>query len=183
MEEKYRQLSALGAGEFEHINGQLIDHLEGTKSLLEQWHAPTVLQDAGLYHAAYGTAGFEESFTSTARRQDIAFIIGKEAEDIVYTYCACDRDYFWPQFSTPNSLQFRNRFSGELLQLTHQQLCHFCELTVANEIEIAQGNSDFINSHGDYLLALFTNMQPYLSKQARSSIQIILGENNTWQVY
>ena len=179
MEEKFKQLSALGAGEFKHINGSLINHLNGTKTLLEQWLAPLVLQDAGLYHAAYGTVGFEESFVSTTQRQDIAAIIGKEAEDIVYIYCACDRDYFWPQFSTPNSLQFRNRFNGELLQLTQMQLCYFCELTVANELEIAQGNSEFINSHGDYLMALFSNMQPYLSKLAHSSIQIILGENNT----
>lgn len=178
MEEKFKQLSALGAGEFEHINGALIDHLNGTKFLLEQWKAPIELQDAGLYHAAYGTAGFEESFVSTGRRQDITVIIGKEAENIVYTYCACDREYFWPQFSTPDTLEFKNRFTGELFQLTQQQLCHFCELTVANELEIAQGNKGFINADGEFFLSLFTNMRPYLSVQASFSVEAVLSGIN-----
>lgn len=179
MEEKFKQLSVLGAGEFEHINGSLIDHLNRTKSLLEQWLAPMELQDAGLYHAAYGTAGFEESLVSTAQRKNIVAIIGKEAEEIVYTYCACDRDYFWPQFSSSNSFQFKNRFTGDLLQLTHQQLCHFCELTVANELEIAQSNKNFINTYGEYFLTLFSNMRPYLSAQANLSVQSVFGEIKT----
>jgi hypothetical protein len=150
MEEKFKQLSALGADEFEHINGSLIDHLNGTKSLLEQWSAPIQLRDAGLYHAAYGTSGFEENLISTAQRQNIVVIIGKEAEDIVYTYCACDRKYFWPQFSLPNTPQFKNRFTEEFYQLTQQQPCHFCELTAANELQIIQGNEDLINTYGPF---------------------------------
>lgn len=48
MEEKFRKLSELGAGDFEHIDGSLIDHLEGTKRLLVSWEASNILQDAGL---------------------------------------------------------------------------------------------------------------------------------------
>ena len=70
MNEKFRKLKELGAAEFEHLGGPLINHLEGTKQLLQDWSAHQVLQDAGLYHAAYGTAGFNESLVSTSRRDD-----------------------------------------------------------------------------------------------------------------
>lgn len=58
MSYKFQVLSELGAGEFEHLDGSLIAHLNGTKDLLLQWGASLELQDAGLYHAAYGTDGF-----------------------------------------------------------------------------------------------------------------------------
>ncbi len=148
MDEKFRQLSALGAGDFEHIDGALVDHLIGTQSLLKQWQASAVLQDAGLYHAAYGTAGFSESLVSTGQRGKIADIIGKEAEEIVYLYCACDRNYFWPQFANSSNPEFRNRFTGQLFHLSQKQLMKFCELTAANELEIANGNQAFINKYG-----------------------------------
>jgi len=97
MDEKFKQLSELGAADFAHINGSLIDHLKGTRDLLSSWSAPPALQDAGLYHAAYGTAGFEERMVAASQREKIAQIIGPQAEEIVYLYYACDRDYFWPQ--------------------------------------------------------------------------------------
>ena len=61
MDEKFRQLIELGAGEFEHVDGLLIAHLEGTRCLLKAWNASEPLQEAGLYHAAYGTSAFAES--------------------------------------------------------------------------------------------------------------------------
>jgi len=66
---KFKQLSELGAADFAHINGSLIDHLKGTRDLLSSWSAPPALQDAGLYHAAYGTAGFEERMVAANQRE------------------------------------------------------------------------------------------------------------------
>jgi len=83
MDEKFKQLTELGAADFAHINGNLIDHLQDTKDLLASWSASKVLQDAGLYHAAYGTAGFEEQMVAANQREKIAQIIGSQAEEIV----------------------------------------------------------------------------------------------------
>jgi hypothetical protein len=83
MNEKFKQLTKLGAADFAHINGSLIDHLKGTKDLLSSWSASQVLQDAALYHAAYGTAGFEEQMVAANQREKIAKIIGSQAEEIV----------------------------------------------------------------------------------------------------
>ena len=76
MDEKCSKLSELGAGDFEHLDGSLIDHLSGTKELLRRWGSSSELQVAGLYLAAYGTAGFEESLVATDKRDEIADIIG-----------------------------------------------------------------------------------------------------------
>ena len=178
MDEKFKQLSALGAGDFDHIDGTLVDHLLGTQSLLKQWKASVVLQDAGLYHAAYGTAGFSESLVSTNQRDKIAGIIGKEAEEIVYLYCACDRDYFWPQFANSSNPEFKNRFTGQVFHLNQQKLNQFCELTAANELEIANDNQAFINQYGQGLYTLFKNMQGYLSSYANLSVEAVLGGVN-----
>ena len=175
MNEKFQKLTELGAGGFEHLDGSLIDHLKGTRKLLQQWGASTTLQDAGLYHAAYGTAGFSEHMVSINQRDKIAGIIGKAAEEIVYLYCACDREYFWPQFANSNHPEYKDRFTGRLFQPEPHQLREFCELTVANELEIANDNQPFIDQHGQGLYILFKNMNRYLSKHAGLSVGTILG--------
>lgn len=175
MNKKFRQLSELGAGDFDHIDGNLIDHLVGTQSLLKQWHASAILQDAGLYHAAYGTAGFDAKLVATDQREKIAHLIGKEAEEIVYRYCACDRNYYWPQFSHSKNPEFKNRFTGQLLHLSQKQLREFCELTVANELELANDNESFVNEYGQGLYSLFRAMRPYLSDPANVSVEAVLG--------
>ena len=178
MNQKFRKLAELGAGDFEHIDGSLIEHLRGTRNLLEKWSASEVLKDAGLYHAAYGTAGFEENLVSTTQRSEIAKIIGREAEEIVYQYCACDREYFFNQFGVENAPEFRNRFTGELYQLSPSLMFQFCELTAANETEIAIDNPKFIADHGSGLNSLFVSMSPYLSEAAKLETALIFGGKN-----
>jgi len=175
MDEKVMQLSDMGAGEFEHVNGALLDHLNGTRDILLSWDASAALQDAGLYHAAYGTAGFDEQFVSIEQRHSIAQIIGKEAENFVYLYCACDRNHVWPQFGVEKHIEYKDRFTNELLILTHQELHCFCELTAANELEIALNNPGFVCEHGQALYDLFTRMEYYLSARAMRSVRKVFG--------
>lgn len=172
---KFEKLSELGAGDFAHLDGTLIDHLTGTADLLKLWSASGTLQDAGLFHAAYGTAGFDTKMVSINQRENISEIIGNEAEDIVYTYCACDRAYFWPQFGNNEVLEFRDRFNGDTYVLSCSLLKAFCELTVANELEIAKNNPKFLRESGPGLLCLFDNMSRYLSSAARQQIRDTLG--------
>ena len=44
MNEKFQELSKLGAGDFDHIDGNLIDHLRGTQKLLKEWSASAILK-------------------------------------------------------------------------------------------------------------------------------------------
>ena len=175
MNDKIQKLSELGAGDFCHIDGNLLDHLRGTQRLLNEWSATQTLQDAGLYHAAYGTAAFNEALVTETQRRKISEIIGSEAEQIVYLYCACDRDYFWPQMGEVASPEYKNRFTGELIHLSPQQLLDYCELTVANEIEIATDNPSFVEEHGQYLYSLFRRMRDFLTISANASVERIIG--------
>ena len=180
MEEKFKKLAQLGAGEFVHLNSSLIEHLKATKDLLKDWGASDVLQDAGLYHAAYGTAGFEQSLVSPNQRMEITSIIGKDAEEIIYQYCACDRQDFFGKIVEEAPLLFLNRFTEESYFLSEKVLKNFCELTVANELELAMNNTAFADEHGDGLYQLFSKMKPYLSDEAlRQTKLILLAPNRT----
>jgi len=166
---KFLELANLGAGEFDHLDGILIDHLKGTMKFLKKWGATLELQDAGLFHAAYGTAGFDECMVSLKRRKDIAKIIGTKAEEIVYEYCACDRTFFFSNLSEQKKPKFKNRFNGKEYYLSDEMLKMFCELTAANELEISIGNVPFKAEHGSALKELFLKMAPYLSNDAKAA--------------
>lgn len=178
MRDKFKELAKLGAGEFEHLDGTLIDHLNGTKQLLERWCASPDLQNAGLYHAAYGTAGFDESLVSSSQRDRIAAIIGTASEEIVYQYCACDREDFFSKISQGSNWPFKNRFTGKSYFLSEPMLRNFCELTAANEIEIATENPSFVIQHGAGLNGLFIKMAPYLSDVAQQKAAETFGAYN-----
>jgi len=171
---KFDKLSELGAGEFEHLNGSLIKHLNSTYQLLKKWGASQELCDAGLYHAAYGTAGFDDQVVPLSQRKDIANIIGDAAEEIVYLYCSCDRNFVFQDFNANEPIKFRDRFKEEEFKLTHQQAQQFCELTVANELELAMDSDEFLKEHGKSLYNLFVEMKPLLSETANKTVASVL---------
>ncbi|MFC3120236.1 DUF6817 domain-containing protein [Agaribacter flavus] len=172
MKNKFELLGELGADEFKHIKGSLLQHLQGTRNLLNQWDAPLFLQDAGLYHAVYGTSGFDASLLSVKQRYDVAQIIGDDAEELVYQYCACSRrDFFTKLLDGVEKPELINRFTGDAYYLSDELLKNFCELTAANEVEIATSNPAFIDKHGTYLHRLFTQMAPFLSEAAAAKTQ------------
>jgi hypothetical protein len=178
MDKKLQKLAAMGAGDFEHVDGKLIDHLFATRDLLKAWSASEILQDAGLYHAAYGTAGFNEDLVNISQRKKIAEIIGQQAEDIVYQYCACARAFFWPKIGVETKPNFKDRFTGEVYLIEEDMLQNFCELTVANELELAIDNSAFVLEHGQFLYALFVKMGDFISQPARALVEQVLAENH-----
>ena len=175
MESKFHKLSDLGAGDFEHLNGDLTSHLEGTYSLLREWGASETLSDAGLFHAAYGTAGFNEIMVSLDRRNDISELLGQEVETLVYLYCACDRDFTYEQLVNGTS-SFRNRFTGDIFELNIKQIKDLAELTVANELELVITGEDFRAKYGQELFQLFEGLKPYLSSDAISAYQSAMPE-------
>ena len=175
MDFKLQKLKEFGAGGFEHVDGTLWDHLLGTRDILADWGASTMLQDAGLFHACYSTAGFGEQLVELEQRNRIIEVIGEQAENIVYHYCACDRELFYPRFSETTTPKFTNRFNGEDYFLDDALLKDFCELTVANEIEIAVGNDKFIGKHGASRYRIYKAMSGYLSNSAINRVEKIFG--------
>ncbi|ANW23123.1 hypothetical protein BA953_02300 [Vibrio coralliilyticus] len=179
MNTHFERLKFLGAGDFQHLNGSLESHLVGTESLLAKWHASDTVRSAGLFHAAYGTAGFDESMVSLEMRSEIAAVIGREAEALVYLYCSCDRDYVFPQFDSKPFIQFRDRFTGSVFEMTEEQLHQFCELTVANELELVLASEEFKLKYGQELWNLFEGMAVYLSESAKAEYKLALADCDT----
>lgn len=173
-EEKFQRLAELGAGDFAHLNGSLEEHFVGVYDLLVEWNAAPTLQDAGLFHAAYGTSGFTDQMVSLDQRHLIADIIGEAAEEIVYLYCSCDRDIFWPRIGVAEPLLFKNRFSDAEFELSPQQLREFCELTAANELQLAAADPAFADQYRAEFINVFARMTPWLTPQATAFSRSVL---------
>jgi hypothetical protein len=164
------RIAALGAGTFPHVNGPLAEHLQRTGQLLRAWGNRDALCLAGLYHAVYGTAGIRGALVGIDERRTIAAWIGNEAERIAYVYGACDRDRFHPRIGTAAQERFVDRFTQTEYAIAEPLLRDFCELTVANELELARQNAAFLRKHAD-LRELFDRMQHLVSTACAAALR------------
>jgi hypothetical protein len=174
MEDLFAFLEQLGASEIAHLHGSLAAHLRGTEELLRAWGNREALCRAGLYHATYGTDGFDQSLIDLDLRHRVASVIGEEAEAMAYLYCACDRKAFYPRIGTSAQFDFRDRFAAREYSISESQLRDLCELTLANELELATNSADFRAQHGASLSRLFEKMQPWISAGASKNWRQVL---------
>lgn len=170
----WQALLALGADRIPHTRGSLAAHLQGTARLLGRWGNRDALCLAGLYHAVYGTAGFEPALSSVTGRSRIAAIIGAEAEAIVYLYGACDRGVFHPRIGGAERLRFADRFARSEYSITEAQLRDFCELTLANEIELASASASLRTKRRTALAELFDPMRDWVTAPAFAAYRRVL---------
>ncbi len=168
-------LKVFGAEGISHLNGSLVEHLEGTHALLSDWGADEALCLAGLYHAVYGTDGFPKELITPDDRAKLQAVIGTAAERIVYFYAAADRSDFWPRFMSAKPLVLRDRFTGVHHLFSDDGLRCYCELTAANELEIALKDSAFAEQNRAYFQTLFKGMAPWLSDEALGACAEIMG--------
>ncbi|MBM9500600.1 hypothetical protein JWG44_10115 [Leptospira sp. 201903071] len=162
------RLRGLNAEKFEHIHGDLLAHLIGTFRILADWDSSPVLNNAGLYHAVYGTFAYQNPLIGTEARKEIAEIIGEESETLVFLYGSSDRDFFYSQFGKKNPIEYKNWMTKETRILTRKETENLCELTAANELELALADGSFLKKYGAELKDLFERMSPYLSDKAIS---------------
>ena len=152
------QLVTLGVNDVAHMTGDLRKHLRGTFERLQVWDCPEELCVAGLFHAVYGTYGSADALVGLDKRPDIAEIIGKRAEEMVYIYAACDRPHFYPRVVRDDQPQYLDRFTSDAVVLTDDNLSSFCELTLANELDVFASNGyAYLNQYGRYYVPLFSS--------------------------
>jgi hypothetical protein len=168
-----RALASRGAAEITHPGGTLLTHLQRVSALLGQWGARSALRLTGLCHAWYGTDGFDAVLGSLAFRDELAAIIGTEAEQLVYFYASCDRPFSYPHLAQPAGL-FRDRFTGAVACPPLTLRRDFAELTVANELDIVGVNPRARAKYGAGLLELFTSWRDLLSIPAWQDVQATL---------
>ncbi len=69
---------------------------------------------------------------------------------------------------------FKDRFTGSTLKLDSATVKLFCELTVANELELVYSSEEFKLKYGAELFELFQGMDNYLSFEARKAYKSAL---------
>ncbi|PJZ57250.1 hypothetical protein CH367_11000 [Leptospira barantonii] len=160
------RLKSLHAQGKEHLHGDLLTHLTGTFYILVEWGSSIDLCNAGLYHAVYGTFAFQDSLLETTARKEVENLIGSKAETLVYLYGTCDRNHLYAQFGNGKPILHKNRLTDEVRVLEGRILNELCELTAANELQLATADDKFLKEYGPELKDLFERMDPYLSKNA-----------------
>lgn len=171
----FAALQAMCAGEFRHLNGSLAEHLRGTEALLTAWGARDALRLAGLYHAVYGTDGYNPALSGLDTRPRVAALIGDEAEALAYLYCACDRGRFYPRIGGAEQYRFVDRFMAQEYAIVPAQLRDLCELVLANELELAGRSEDFRARYGAPLAALFRRMRGQVGAAGYAHFERVLG--------
>jgi hypothetical protein len=165
-------LRSRGAEGIEHPGGTLDGHLERVRLRLAELGASTDVQLAGRAHAVYGTDGFDVALLGLDERALLANLIGADAERLVYRYGACDRSQTWAEL--PATRRVHDRFTGEVEVLTAEEARAFAELSLVNELDVAEHAPGFLDQHGDYFRRLTTDWGPLLGAAVTAEAQRIL---------
>jgi hypothetical protein len=160
------QLIQIGTDRTKHRNGTLLQHLQGVWTLLKKWNNPESICLAGLYHSVYSTGGFEQQLISLTERNSISQLIGDEAEQLTYLFCACDRPITHPRIGNAQPLLFHDRFTCKDYPLDESQWRALCEITVANELDLGLKAPAFYRKHAAHYGKLFGRFEPWLSSAA-----------------
>jgi hypothetical protein len=166
-------LRSRGADRIEHPGGTLDAHLERVRIRLAALGASTDLQAAGRAHAVYGTDGFDVPLLSLEERPLLAGLIGADAELLVYRYGACDRHRTWGELAATRRVH--DRFTGGAVVLTPPDARDFAELSLVNELDVAEHAPGFLDRHGDLFGRLAADWAPLLGPAVTAEAHRVLG--------
>jgi len=162
-----------------HLQGTLREHLLGTYELLDSWGARSALCVAGLFHAVDGTQRFSGRLNRDQR--PLAEVLGSEVASLITRYATCDRDLVWGQIGVSERVRFTAENAGPSAWFNAAELADFCELTIANELEILRRDQGHRDAYGALFRGLFVRMRPFVSKSAYAYFVKILGERESLQ--
>ena len=157
-----------------HSGGDLLGHLQATADLLQSWGNPDDVCLAGLCHAVYGTEGFQRSMLDVSQRAVLQEIISPAAEALVYFYASAERNSFCPSI-TRETVNFRDRFTGDVFEPDERMLRDCLELMLANDVEISRREENFLRYTLPYNSELFTRCKEYVSNPGFSSLCDVYG--------
>mgnify|MGYP001322217257 CR=1 FL=1 len=159
-------LRSRGTSDIAHLNGNFFSHLRGTADLLAEWGNVEYVCLAGLCHATYGTQGFAQGILEHDERHLLREAVGRDAEEVAYFYCSCDRSYLYPTIGTPRPFKFRNRFTGHVSEPSEQTVRDFLEVTFSNEVELGSLSQNFIDKGRAFFQDFMPRCKPYVSQPA-----------------
>ena len=168
-------LTGWGADKIDHPGGTLLAHLVRTAADLNAWNASDDLVLAGLFHAAYGTDGFQPSLIELDQRPQLRETVGQAAEATIYRYASCDRKASYPSIGDGEKANFIDRYAGGKADMTADDISEFVELTMANELDLVEHNTDFAAEFGPILYQVFSGWTHLASNHAAKKLERLLG--------
>jgi hypothetical protein len=137
------ELERRGAAGAPHLRGVVLEHLRGVHQLLVDWQNPACICAAGLYHSFYGTDRLDSALGAPTERAYVRRLLGSDAEDLAWHYCACDFAFFQAGLLADEIPRYRDRFTGAVATLAAPRLRGMAELLVANEMELALASATY----------------------------------------
>ena len=115
--------------------------------MLRSWGASETLCNAALFHSIYGTEGFQGFKLPLSKREEIAQLIGPEAERLAWIFCMVDRasvdeTVLRPPPPPGTPLSFRARIelgAFEMPLVDEAEWLDFVTLTLADWLEQVEG--------------------------------------------
>ena len=162
-----------GAERIDHPGGTLYAHLGRVHDRLGALGHDPHVRLAGLAHAAYGTDGFDLALLAVTDRAPLRELAGDRAEELIYLYGACDRARTWRDL--PATRQVWDRFGDRPRSLAPEQVRPFTDLSIVNELDVAEQDPTFRPRHGDYFRGLFASWAPLASPPVLAEARRVLG--------
>lgn len=162
-------LEELGAHATSHSRRTLLEHLRGTRDLLDEWGNPPHVCTAGLFHSIYGTYVFDKQSADMSMRERITEVLGRDAEWLVYVFCVTDRRCFYDHLGEPR-LRLRDGVHDCDLELDRETLAALIEIEVANTVEqIPRRSTSKALRAAEFYSRAFARSRDYISAPAREA--------------
>jgi hypothetical protein len=122
-----------------HSGRTFLEHLKGTRQILQDWGMPEHVCIAGLYHSIYGTNIFTVQSAPFEDREILELLIGKKAERLAYLFCVANRPEAF--FTALTSNWIRNRHTQEMIRVEKNEEFELLAIEAANHIEQEMGHA------------------------------------------
>lgn len=162
-----------GAQTIDHPGGTLYTHLARVQDRLAVHGATPTLMLAARAHAVYGTDGFDVALLDLSERSMLADLIGPDAERLVYLYAACDRRRTWQALAEDRRVW--DRFTGEDHELAFDECRAFADLSLVNELDVAEHSPSVLDQYGAYFRRLTAAWEPLLSPRIGADARRVFG--------
>ncbi|MEM7218431.1 MAG: DUF6817 domain-containing protein [Pseudomonadota bacterium] len=137
------------AARYKHSRGRAFtEHLEGVAKLLTAWDQPAGIVQTGLLHSAYSTQQYPYGLFDYGGREELARLVGDDAERLVFLFCSHDRVDLYAQAldlaregrALPDAgLVLRNALTGEHGQVPKSMLAPLLMVHAADLVEQMNG--------------------------------------------
>ncbi|MGY1715483.1 DUF6817 domain-containing protein [Geodermatophilus sp. SYSU D01106] len=166
-------LRSRGADDVPHPGGTLSAHLERVQRRLLALGAGEDVALAGRAHAVYGTDGFDVVLVDRADRRLVVEAVGERAEALVYRYGGCDRRRTWDSLAATRTAH--DRWTGTAEVLGDDDLRAFADLSLVNELDVAEHDPSVLDRYGGLLRRLAESWRPVLGPAVYAEARRVLG--------